>query len=120
MVENKENLIKCHRCSFKAPANVWESNVLGDRFLTCLKCRDYRRERYNNQTEEARGFLLAKAAKRYDTDDDWRRQRIAEVVALRKSKIKCSGCGKLMQYGSLLSHKNAARETMRNQHWISY
>ncbi len=86
MAEHKENLINCNRCFFKAPSNVWELKLLGDRFLLCLKCRENRRERYNNQTEEARDFLLAKAAKRYATDDDWRRQRIAEVVALRKSK----------------------------------
>ena len=105
MVEENENLIKCHRCPFKAPSNVWELKLLDDRFLLCLKCRENRRAHYYNQSEEVRELIFAKAAKRYATDEDWRRQRIAEVVALRTSKIKCSECGKLIQYGSLLAHK---------------
>mgnify|MGYP000432501247 CR=1 FL=1 len=105
MVEENENLIKCHRCPFKAPSNDWELKLLGERFVMCLKCRENRREYYYNQTEEAREILLAKAAKKYATDDNWRRKRISDVVALRTSKIKCSECGKLIQYGSLLAHK---------------
>ncbi len=109
MVENKENLIKCAKCSFKAPSNVWEMKLLGDRFLLCQRCRDYSRGYYNNQSEETREILLAKASNRYATDENWRNHKIVEITALRKSKINCTACGKLMQYGSLLAHKKCCK-----------
>ena len=94
------DVIQCSNCDLN-----WEI-ARGDRkFKSCQWCREKSREKYRNRSAEVVQKTSATARYKYNANEAWRLQKIAEVSSLLKSTVVCSAGDKVLKYGSLLPHK---------------
>jgi hypothetical protein len=107
MTKNEVDVIKCSNCSIK-----WEI-IRGESHLKlCQRCRDVKKEWHRNHRIRAPEVIekdLARRRHKYDTDETHRLQLIATVSTLLKSKVTCSECDKVMNYGSMLPHRKCCK-----------
>ena len=86
IVKTKE-LFKCSKCSCNYYQEKFGLKRLGDRYLTCIKCRDNRKHK--------RKFKRS-------ISDKKRRE-----LAIKYEKFKCDKCGYISgEKGNLITHKN--------------
>ena len=85
---------RCNRCKI----------IIDCKFKTCDECREFNRQSFWNPTPEDRQVIREKIMHKYRTNEAWREQKKAEASALLKSKVVCSECDKVLNYGSMLVH----------------
>ncbi len=90
---------RCNRCKID----------IEGKYKSCVECREFSRMLFWNQTPEARQKIREGHAYRYRTDETWREQKKMEVTARAKSLVVCSGCDKVLKYGSMKVHLKCCR-----------